>query len=199
MALQIQIKRGIQANMPALADGEFYFATDQARLFVGLGGSVLPIGGIVSVQLADGTTPSQLMKVQADGSLLISLGNTQGKANVMKTGTLVTTATTADQVVLTYTVTALKTFFLEYFHLEARLTAASATGAVLGTISLETPSGTKVFTFTAVNATHSDVDQVVVPLAEPIPIAAGTVIRVVVTPAAITSTTWVANFGGYER
>lgn len=35
--------------------------------------------------------------------------------------------------------------------------------------------------------------------AEPIAIAAGTVIRVVVTPGATTSYTWKANFGGYER
>ncbi len=36
-------------------------------------------------------------------------------------------------------------------------------------------------------------------MGEPVPIAAGTVIRLVVTPAANTSMSWFANFGGYER
>jgi hypothetical protein len=38
-----------------------------------------------------------------------------------------------------------------------------------------------------------------VTFAEPIPIAAGTVIRVVCTPAAATAMTWRANLGGYEK
>jgi len=38
-----------------------------------------------------------------------------------------------------------------------------------------------------------------VQFAEPIPFAAGTVIRLVVTPASATSMLWVGNFGGYEK
>lgn len=35
--------------------------------------------------------------------------------------------------------------------------------------------------------------------AEPLPIAASTVIRCVTTPAATTSMLWLCNFGGYEK
>lgn len=35
MAVQIQTKRGLLVNRPALAAGEFYYATDTAQLFVG--------------------------------------------------------------------------------------------------------------------------------------------------------------------
>lgn len=35
MAIQILVKRGVDANRPALADGEFYFSTDSKRLFHG--------------------------------------------------------------------------------------------------------------------------------------------------------------------
>ena len=129
----------------------------------------------------------------------VSLGVSSGKTNIMKTGSLTTTATTADQVVLTYTVTAGKTFYLEYFEIEARLTALSATASILGTASLENPSGTKGHTSTFTNQTTSEVKRIVIPLAEPIPIATGTVIRVVCTPAAATSMLWIGNFGGYEK
>jgi hypothetical protein len=35
VAIQIQVKRGVLANRPALASGEFYWATDTNQLFVG--------------------------------------------------------------------------------------------------------------------------------------------------------------------
>src|SRR6266567_3731503 len=35
MAIAILLKRGVDANRPALSDGEFYFATDSKRLFYG--------------------------------------------------------------------------------------------------------------------------------------------------------------------
>ncbi len=129
----------------------------------------------------------------------VSLGVSSGKTNIMKTGSLTTTATTADQVVLTYTVTSGKTFYLEYFEIEARITTLSGTASILGTASLENPSGTKGHTSTFTNQTTSEVKRIVIPLAEPIPIAAGTVIRVVCTPAAATSMLWIGNFGGYEK
>lgn len=122
-----------------------------------------------------------------------------GKVNQLKTGTLTSSAATADQVVLTYTVTAGKTFFLQYLELEAQLTTPSATVLALGAISLETPSGTKVLTSTLTNPTTGAPDRFVVPIAEPIPVAAGVVIRVVVTPSGTTSTLWRASFGGYEK
>lgn len=130
---------------------------------------------------------------------VVSLGNAAGKTNILKTGSLVTTAATADQIVLTYTVTTGQTFYLEYVVIEGRLTVAAATATILGDVSLELPSGTKGMTTTAVNPTTSASDKLVISFAEPIPIAAGTVVRVVVTPTAVTSMTWRASFGGYEK
>ncbi len=129
----------------------------------------------------------------------VSLGNVN-KTNVLKTGSLTTTTTTADQVVLTYTVTTGKTLYLQYLSLDVRLTAVSATATVLGSISLETPSGTKVITHTTVNPTTSQVDRIhPYSFSEPYPIASAVVVRVVCTPAIVTSTLWIANFGGYEK
>lgn len=129
---------------------------------------------------------------------LVTVDNS-GKTLVLKTGTLVTNATTADQVVLAYTVTAGKTFWLEYIAWDVRLTAVNATASILGAISLETPSGTKCFTATEVNPTTSETNMCILTLPAPLPIPAGTVIRWVTTPAANTSMTWIGNFGGYEQ
>jgi hypothetical protein len=127
----------------------------------------------------------------------VSLGSIAGKTSVMKVGSLVTTAVTADQVVLTYTVTEGKTFYLTYFHLLVRLTTYAGTVTNFGNMSLENPSGTKIFTFPSFGSGAA----AIVPFSftEPVPIPSGTVIRVVCTPAAVTSFTWFANFGGYEK
>lgn len=127
----------------------------------------------------------------------VSLGNSLGKTNVMKTGTLVTTATTADQVILTYTVTAGKTFYLEYFSSNARLTTFAATATYFGLTSLESPAATKLVSTMIAGSGLGDRDYL--PFTEPIPIAAGTVIRIVTTPSAVTSMTWQGNLGGYEK
>jgi hypothetical protein len=132
------------------------------------------------------------------GTVTVQHGLT-GATNVFKTGTITTTATTADQVVLTYTVTSGKTFYLQYLVMYGRLTVLAATATILGAISLETPSGTKCITFDDVNPTTSELEFNPIGFSEPIPIAAGTVVRVVVTPAAATSMLWRANFGGYEK
>ncbi|HEY6177386.1 MAG TPA: hypothetical protein VIX73_23175 [Kofleriaceae bacterium] len=130
---------------------------------------------------------------------VVQLGSTLGKTNVYLTGSLTTTAVTADQVILTRTVTAGKTFYVSYACLQARLTAVSATASILGAASIETPSGTKVITFTFTNPTTSETNPVCVPIVEPISVAAAAVIRCVTTPAATTSMLWVCNFGGYEK
>jgi hypothetical protein len=126
-----------------------------------------------------------------------SLGNSLSKTNQNKTGNLVTTATTVDQVILTFTVTAGKTFYLQYLAVNCRLTTFATTATLFGAYSLETPSGTKVITqdLMAAGARNPDFYE----FAEPIPIPASTVVRVVCTPAAVTSMTWKASFGGYER
>jgi hypothetical protein len=127
----------------------------------------------------------------------VSLGNATGKTNVGKPGTLATSATTADQVVVTYTVTAGKTFYVEWFSCNSRLTTFAATATLFGTCSLETPAGTKLITDTLAGPGIGDRD--VYQFSEPLPIAAGAVIRVVTTPAAVTAMTWVGNIGGYEK
>lgn len=128
----------------------------------------------------------------------VSLGVSTGKTNVMKTGNLVTTATTADQVILTYTVTTGKTFYMTYMTVTARLTTYAVTTTLFGTTSLENPSGTKLIT---TDIAHAGVvnPPFSIFFSEPIPIPSATIIRIVCTPDATTSMTWKANFGGYEK
>jgi len=196
----IKILRGALANIPVLNDGEFYFATDQYQLYVGLNGDSLPIGGTMAVQVADKTTTSQLLAVASDGSISVSLGTAAGKTAILKTGQLTTTAVTANQSVLTYTVTAGKNLFLEYIDIQARLTAVSATASILGTFIIQI-GGVTVYTATFVNPTTSDAgsQSIRFQISEPIPVSAGTAISFLVTPAAVTSMLWTANFGGYEK
>ena len=41
---QLEIRRGLKANLPALVDGELGFCTDTKELFVGFGGSNFLLG-----------------------------------------------------------------------------------------------------------------------------------------------------------
>ncbi len=162
-------------------------------------------GGTQQTQIVQG---GHIAIVDASGNQRVSVSNfpatqpvtidVSGRTSVLKTGTLVTTAVTADQVVLTYTVTSGKTLWLEYYGYDVRLTVLSATASILGTVSLEFPSGTKTFTSTETNPTTSQTGMRILTFSTPVPVTSGTVIRVVCTPAAVTSMTWVANFGGYE-
>jgi hypothetical protein len=154
-----------------------------------------PVSGTVTVVLPQLTNMSAASNTPTG---VVSLGNSLGKTNIGKTGSLVTTATTADQVILTYTVTAGKTFYMTYFDACARLTTFATTATHFGTVSLETPSGTKLYTCMVSGAGISAPSPGVF-FSEPVPISAGTVIRLVCTPSAVTSYTWQANFGGYEK
>lgn len=135
--------------------------------------------------------------VSPSGSPSVSLGTITGKTATLKTGGLTSTATTADQVVLSYTVTAGKILYLEYFDLSARLTTYGATATNFGNCSLESPAGTKLYTQMVANAGAPLPAGAV--FAEPIPIPGGAVVRLVCTPSAVTSFTWLGNFGGFER
>jgi hypothetical protein len=169
--------------------------------------SAVPVSGpLTDTQLRASAVPVSLaalpaLAVAAGASSSpvgsVSLGNSLGKAAVMKTGTLASSATTADQVILTYTVTSGKTFYLEYLDFSARLTTYAATATFFGALSLETPSGTKVYTIDVFHAGATDGRALFFP--EPIPVPAAAVIRVVCTPSAVTAMTWRANFGGYEK
>jgi hypothetical protein len=187
------------ATLPALVAGTAIIGkvgidqtTPGTTNLVQVGGS-LPTGantiGNVGINVASAASSSPI------GS--VSIGSSLGKTLVMKTGSLISTLVTADQVILTYTVTAGKTFYLQYFDIVARLTAYAATATNFGTASLENPSGTKLYT--AIIANAGAILPVGQTLTEPIPIAAGTVIRIVCTPSAITSMTWQGNLGGYEK
>lgn len=151
-----------------------------------LGTSGTPSVDVLTVQGASTMTP-----------LIVSVGTATGKTVVMKTGTLISTLVTADQVILTYTVTSGKTLYLQYFDFSARLTAFAATATNFGTLSLESPAATKLATYDVFHAGNGEQRGIL--FAEPLPVAAGVVIRVVCTPSAVTSMTWRANFGGYEK
>lgn len=121
-----------------------------------------------------------------------------GKTVQLKTGTLVTTTTTANQVILTYTTTAAKTFFMTYLAVNAYRTTlpGNVNPIFIGTISLESPAGTKLITWPMFHG--PDNGGFTLQIDEDFWVLGSTVIRVVVTPSAVTSTTWIANFGGYE-
>lgn len=127
----------------------------------------------------------------------VTLGNTQGKAVIGKPGTLASTTTTVDQVIVTYTVTANKTFYLQYFDVTARLTTYAATATNFGDCSLESPAGTKLYTMMVTTTGQSL--PVAAEFAEPIPIASATVVRIVCTPSAVTAFNFRGNLVGYER
>jgi len=160
------------------------------------------------VCIGDPVIGSKVAPVDASNGLSVSLTNptvtvveNKVASRTVKsvTGTLVTTTTTADQVVATYTVTSGVNFYPVSVSIVARLTAVSATASIMGTISLELPSGTKVSIFTWTNPTTSLVQPIVLALNGEVFLAGGSVIRIVCTPAATTSMTWIGNVLGYEK
>lgn len=167
--------------------------------------SALQSTGNTTLSSIDGKTPALISgRVPVDGSGVtqpvsgeVSIGTSAGKTNILRTGALVTTLSGVDQVALTYTVTTGQTFYLEYFDVAARLTLYSTTATNFGTASLESPALIKLYTQIIANA--GVVTPVRMTFSEPIPIPSGTVIRIVVTPSALTSFTWMANLGGYEK
>jgi hypothetical protein len=168
----------------------------------------LSINGTVNVGLTDTQLRATPLPISGNITVNTGLTDTQLRATalpvtqapfsatkVMKTGTLVTTAVTGDQVILTYTVTSGKTLYLKYLKIDTRLTTFAVTATNFGLASLESPAGTKLLT-----QMQSGAGITLIPpyLLDLITVPSGTVIRVVCTPAAVTSYTWIANFGGYE-
>jgi hypothetical protein len=150
---------------------------------------------------SDQIVPASLANMAAATSIptaVVSIGNSLGKTNVIKTASFASSALTADQVALTYTVTSGKTFYLEYLDMAARLTTYAATATNFGNCSLESPAGTKLYTnmLAGSGITPQPIFQ---QFSEPLAIASGVVVRIVCTPAATTATIWQANFGGYEK
>src|SRR5579863_5924431 len=71
--LALQILRGPQAHMPALADGEFYYAEDFNQLWVGFSGGTFRVGNAMAIQLSDGTITTQLAHVDANNDLHVAV------------------------------------------------------------------------------------------------------------------------------
>jgi hypothetical protein len=67
MAIQIQVKRGVVANRPVLASGEFYYATDTKQLFIG------PDPALVSPALSNASVASQTINAATTAQLAGSL------------------------------------------------------------------------------------------------------------------------------
>lgn len=64
MSQKIQIKRGLKANLPLLADGEFAFCTDTKELFIGSAtGNILvyPVNNSSTVNVTDSSTNGNLI------------------------------------------------------------------------------------------------------------------------------------------
>lgn len=181
---------------PVEVEGDFYPATQPVSI------AALPALAAGSNNIGDvdvASLPALTDKSSATANPIgnVSLGNTLGKENVLLTDELATNDNAADQEILTYEVTAGKTLFLQYVSVQVRLSTFAATATNFGTASLETPSGTKVLTRLMCGVGFSDMG--FLELAEPVPIAAGEVVRIVCTPASGTAFTWQANLGGYER
>lgn len=205
-----------QSAIPATQSGVWTIAAIQSGVWtVAVSGTVpisaaalpLPAGAATETTLSSVNTKipalgqavmasSQPVVIASDQALSVGLGVSSGKTTIGKTATLVTSSNSNDQVILTYTVTAGKTFYLEGFDWKTAKTTVDTTAATYGTISLETPSGTKIQTWIARDA---GTDSFARFFAEPLPIPAGAIIRFVVTPANNTSYTWVTNLIGYEK
>ena len=79
--IQIQVKRGSQANMPVLALGEMYFCSDTNKLFFGTPGV-----GIGKIQIGDTTGVNEtllqlLMEMRSIRLALVQLACEGGRAN----------------------------------------------------------------------------------------------------------------------
>lgn len=127
----------------------------------------------------------------------VSLGQSTGKAIKGESGQLASSAFTAGQTVMTYTVTSGKTFYLEEADCSVMLNTAAATQTQFGTCQLLI-NGVQYW-LSNYKGPGSGSNAQVLTYPEPIPIASGTVITWQATPAAVTAFLWSANIGGYEK
>jgi hypothetical protein len=179
--------------------------------------SVNPASILVSnpQMLRDGTTQSTVNTIKAastaptttDTAIVVaespnavtnaSLGNTLGKVNKFTSGNLSSTTATSGQTVVTYTVTAGKTFYLEEADCSVVLNSAAATQEQFGTCQLLI-NGAQVWQ-QYYKGPGSGSFNPVLTYAEPIPVAAGQVVTWQASPAATTNFLWYGNIGGYEK
>ena len=180
--------------------------TGTGTINVGVQANSLPgdpvISGVVNAELYDsaGTGVTLGQKTKANSiPVTMASDQTAGTTVVTVGSTLVTTTTTANQVVATYTVTVGKTLYLTLTAMSGYLTVlpGNANPVLLGAMSVETPAGTKIIT---ADRSHppENMDGIY-NYNQAITVPSGTVIRIVVTPAAVTSTTWRGSILGYEQ
>jgi len=170
-----------------LRDTKYFCSEDHYALYYTVNNTKITIP---QIEVSGGLTNSELRAAP-----LQVIPQPLAATKVMLTGALVTTAVTANQVILTYTVTTGKTFYLQYLKIDTRLTTFAATATNFGLASLENPALTKLITQMQSGAGITIGLQYAF---NDLTIASGTVIRVVCTPNAATSYTWQANIGGYE-
>lgn len=136
--------------------------------------------------------------IDPSGILPVSLGSVLGKTRILIIGRKVTTAITLNQVILTYTVSDKKIFYLNYLLVMCRLTTFATTATLFGVVYLQSPD-LSVLVMADLAGPGITAPPIIIPFSEPIPITMNTVVEVTCTPSASTSFTWVAGFGGYEK
>lgn len=204
---------GNQTALRVTASGDVAVTLDSEAVVLGAGAAV--IGALTAnqsvnnaqvngVALSTGNgvsgTGVQRVAIASDNTpFSVSIGNSTGKTVRMIAGQLTTTATTADQVVGTHTVTGGTTFYLTHVSMNVTSTTPAnnnSDNVIYGTMSFQI-GGTNAIIRRF--ACAPGVGGSVWTFSEPLPIAAGTVLRIVCTPAAATSFIWDGNFGGYEK
>ena len=97
MALQILLKRGVDANRPALSDGEFYVATDTKRIFHG------SVPNRIPVQTAVVDLTAQTAAKSTTALLTPSVTGLYRISAYLKVTTPATTSSTLGALTITYT------------------------------------------------------------------------------------------------
>ena len=118
--------------------------------------------------------------------------------NVFMPGSLASTAVTADQVILTYTVPAGKTLWLQYIEANVKLTTFASAATDFGAVSFRV-NGIKMITFVVVAGLGVLGSPLYVGISDSMPFQAGDVLTMVCTPSAITPFTWGSNLVGYLK
>ena len=118
--------------------------------------------------------------------------------NVGVNGQLASTTATADQVILTYTVPAQKTFNLEYFTANVKLTTFAATATDFGVIKFKV-NGVTLWSWMAAGPQGVMQANPYAEFPDELPYAAGDVITITASPTAVTPFSWEDNLGGWLR
>lgn len=159
-----------------------------------------PISGSVSISALPAETA--FTAGLSSPTAVASLGSTTGKTLIAKTGTLTTTSKTAGQSILSYTATSGRILYITGGDIQASATSFLAINGPLdmGTVTLETPSGTVISSYTVMASSTVPVYSIELPrMFEPIFVPAPALIRCLVTPNTTIAVRWICNLIGYEK